>query len=159
MGKFRCVLFAFLAFLAFDSFADTEAELKQVLIANYAATLEKMDAKAFAATTTPEVTIIDEFPPFVWTGKTSATQYLKAMADIIEKMGAKNFSIDVRDAVHISEDKNKAYAVFPVQVTFVDGESKNQLEQGYQTLVFTKSKNGLWLINTMTWATVNSDSD
>ena len=156
MTKFRLFLFSVLSTFAFNSFADIKADLKEVIVANEAA-FAKADLNAFAATTTPNPTIIDEFEPFTWSGKNSSEKYLKDFTSLMVKDKLSDLVIDVKDATFVEGGKNSAYAVFPVSVSYKDAQMKVTHEEGFQTVTYVKSKTGKWLIKSSAWTTTRKD--
>ena len=156
MSKFRLYLFVVMAFFSFNSFADIKSDLKQVLVDNQNA-VAKFDAGAFTATTAPNLTIIDEIEPFTWTGDNASTQYIKDFSAAMKKYKLSNMVIQVKDAIKLSEGKDKAYAVFPVAISFKNAEMKVINEEGYQTVIYNKSKNGKWLIKSSAWSVIKED--
>ena len=155
MIKIRLVLFALLALVSSHSFAvDIKSELKEVILANQTSLIENK-LNAFLATTAPDIHIVDEFPPFVWSGKNAAARYVKDFKDLIAKLKLSEYKLDLKDPAYIEQDKDVAYAVFPVTLTYKEGDLKAHTDNGYQTVVFKKSKNGKWLIENSIWTISN----
>jgi ketosteroid isomerase-like protein len=155
MIKIRLVLFAFLAVVSLHSFAaDIKSELKEVILANQNSVIES-NLKTFLATSAPDINIVDEFPPFVWNGKDAAARYVKDFKDLITKFKVSDYKLDLKDPTFIEQDKDIAYAVFPVTVSYKVGNVKAHTDTGYQAVVFKKSKNGKWLIESSTWTVSN----
>ena len=155
MIKIRLVLFAFLAVVSLHSFAaDIKSELNEVILANQISVFEN-NLNTFLATTTPDINIVDEFPPFVWNGKDAAARYFKDFQDVITKLKLSEYKIDIKDPAYIEQDKGVAYAVFPVTLTYKEGDVKAHIDNGYQTVVFKKSNNGKWLIENSIWSISN----
>jgi ketosteroid isomerase-like protein len=144
-----CAAFALQANAAEPSTA-LKAELKAVLQANQSAG-EAYDLKKFTETTTNQLTIVDEFPPFSWSGKGAAARYLKDMQAVVTKNKITNFKSEIKDATDVGLDQNVAYAVYPVSYTFKKGEMKEYEGEGFQTVIFKKSKDNKWLIENTTW--------
>ena len=145
-----CAAFALQA-NATDPSAALKAELKAVLQANQNAS-EAYDLKKFTETTTNQLTIVDEFPPFSWSGKGAAARYLKDMQALVAKQKITNFKSEIKDAKDVGLDQNVAYAVYPVSYTFKKGDVKEYEGEGFQTVIFKKSKDNKWLIENTTWA-------
>jgi ketosteroid isomerase-like protein len=155
MIKIRLILIALLAVFSSYSFAaDIKTELKEVILANQISVFEN-NLNTFLATTTPDINIVDEFPPFVWKGKNVAARYVKDFKDVITKLKLSEYKIDIKDPAYIEQDKGVAYAVFPVTLTYKEGDVKAHIDNGYQTVVFKKSNNGKWLIENSIWSISN----
>jgi len=62
----------------------------------------------------------------------------------------------VKDAVTIQQENSKAFAVYPCFISYKDTQKNaSNIEGGYQTVVFTKSASGKWMIESLSWATSN----
>jgi ketosteroid isomerase-like protein len=155
MIKIRLVLFALLAVVSLHSFAaDIKSELKEVILANQNSVIES-NLKTFLATSAPDINIVDEFPPFLWNGKDAAARYFKDFQDLLTKFKVSDYKLDLKDPTFIEQDKDVAYAVFPVTVSYKVGNVKAHTDTGYQAVVFKKATSGKWLIESSTWAVSN----
>jgi hypothetical protein len=74
---------------------------------------------------------------------------------LLTKFKVSDYKLDLKDPTFIEQDKDVAYAVFPVTVSYKVGNVKAHTDTGYQAVVFKKSKNGKWLIESSTWAVSN----
>ena len=153
MSKFSLCLLVLMTCFSNNSFADIRSELKKVEI-DWESALAKYDAKALAILLTEDVTITDDIEPFFWSGKNAPAQYIKDFRVAMSKDKLSNMVVDVKDAVTMLENKNEVYAVFPVTVSYKNAENKAIYEEAYKTLIFSKSKNGKWLIKHSTWTSV-----
>jgi hypothetical protein len=155
MIKIRLVLFALLALVSSHSFAtDIKTELKEVILANQNSVIES-NLNKFLATSAPNINIVDEFSPFVWSGKGAASRYVRDFKDLLTKFKVTEYKLDLKDPTFIKQDKDVAYAVFPVTVKYKVGNVKAHTDTGYQAVVFKKSKSGKWLIENSTWTVSN----
>jgi ketosteroid isomerase-like protein len=136
-----------------NSFADIKSDVKKVAL-DWESALAKYDVKALAAILTENVTIADDIEPFLWTGKNAPTQYIKDFKVAMSKDKLSNMVVNVKDAVTLLENKNEVYAVFPVTVSYKNVEHKTIYEEAYKTIIFSKSKNGQWLIKHTTWTSI-----
>ena len=139
--------------LSTNSFADIKSELKKVELA-WESALTKYDEKALAVLLTEDVTITDDIEPFLWSGKNAPAQYIKDFRVAMSKDKLSNMVVDVKDAVTVLDNKNEVYAVFPVTASYKNAENKPINEEAYKTIIFSKSKNGKWLIKHSTWTSV-----
>lgn len=156
MTKLKTILLAILMLAPGYVFADVRAEVKAVMIANFDALLT-FDSKAFAATTAADVTIVDEFPPFYWSGPTALAKYNQGFKEAIASMKLSNLTATVKDAVGFEQNNNTCYAVFPVTIKSTGANGKAHTEDGYQTAIFEKNNAGKWVIKTTTWSVIKSD--
>lgn len=151
MFKLRVIAIFLLACFSAHSFADVNADLKEVVVANFAV-LAKKDYKAYSSTVTDNAIIIDEFSPFVWTGAGAAENYFKSFV----KLPLVDVVVVVKDAVTTQQENSKAFAVYPCFISYKDTQKNaSNIEGGYQTVVYTKSTNGKWMIESLSWATSN----
>jgi ketosteroid isomerase-like protein len=139
--------------LSSNSFADTRSDIKKVVL-DWESALAQYDVKALAAVLTPNVTIADDIAPFLWAGENAPAQFIKDFKVAMSKEKLSNMVVDVKDAVTVQENKNEVYAVFPVTVSYKSAENKAIYEEAYKTIIFSKSKNGKWLIKHSTWTSV-----
>ena len=153
MSKFSLCLIVLMTSLSTNSFADIKSELKKVELA-WESALTKYDEKALAVLLTEDVTITDDIEPFLWSGKNAPAQYIKDFRVAMSKDKFSNMVVDVKDAVTVLDNKNEVYAVFPVMVSYKNAENKAINEEAYKTIIFSKSKNGKWLIKHSTWTSV-----
>lgn len=119
-----------------------------------------VDAINQASATPPKDTfakgsvVLDDFPPYHWTGKTDGIGWYKALAGATAKEHA-DF-VAMKAVVKIGEpafariDGDNAYVVFPSTFDFTeDGSRKHQMAQW----LFVEEKvKGQWLIAGHTWA-------
>jgi ketosteroid isomerase-like protein len=136
-----------------NSFADIKSDIKKVAL-DWESALAKYDVKALAAILTSNVTIADDIEPFIWVGENAPAQYIKDFKVAMSKDKLSNMVVDVKDAVTVLENKNEIYAVFPVSVSYKNADNKTIYEEAYKTIIFSKSKNGKWLIKHSTWTSV-----
>jgi len=153
MSKFSLCLIVLMTSLSTNSFADIKSELKKVELA-WESALTKYDEKALAVLLTEDVTITDDIEPFLWSGKNAPAQYIKDFRVAMSKDKLSNMVVDVKDAVTVLDNKNEVYAVFPVTASYKNAENKPINEEAYKTIIFSKSKNGKWLIKHSTWTSV-----
>jgi len=153
MSKFSLCLIVMMTCFSTSSFADIKSDVKKVAL-EWESALAKYDAKALAAILTSNVTITDDIEPFLWSGESAPAQYIKDFKVAMSKDKLSNMVVDVKDAVTVLENKNEVYAVFPASVSYKNADNKNIYEEAYKTIIFSKSKNGKWLIKHSTWTSV-----
>jgi len=153
MSKFSLCFIAMMTCFSTNSFADIKSDIKKVAL-DWESALAKYDVKALAAILTSNVTIADDIEPFIWVGENAPAQYIKDFKVAMSKDKLSNMVVDVKDAVTVLENKNEIYAVFPVSVSYKNADNKTIYEEAYKTIIFSKSKNGKWLIKHSTWTSV-----
>lgn len=153
MSKFSMCFIIMMTCFSSNSFADVKSDVKKVAL-EWESALAKYDVKALAAILTTDVTITDDIEPFLWAGENAPAKYIKDFKVAMSINKLSNMVVDVKDAVTVQENKNEVYAVFPVTVSYKNSENKAIYEEAYKTIVFSKSKNGKWLIKHSTWTSV-----
>lgn len=157
MSKFSLCLLVWMTCFSTNSFADIKSDLKKVAL-DWESALAKYDVKALAILLTENVTIADDIEPFLWAGKNAPAQYISDFRVAMSKDKLSNMVVDVKDAVTVLENKNEVYAVFPASVSYKNADNKIIYEEAYKTIIFSKSKNGKWLIKHATWTSVKGFS-
>ena len=157
MSRYRIFILSICSLFAFQAFAgDLKSDLKDILTVNQRAFTQN-DLKKFMATTTASPMILDEFPPFTWSGKNSATTYVKDFKEITAKFKMTDFKVEVKDPTSFEQTPNAVYAVFPITVNYKDGDMKIHTDDGFQTVVFKKSASNTWLIEHSAWTITNKN--
>ncbi len=108
----------------------------------------KSDAKMLAAACAPSATILDDFPPHVWT-TTCADWYSSFVAMAKQAVFTDNV-VTVGKPWHVDVTGNLAYIVVPTTYTYKN-RGKPVTEAGVFTLVVKKTAAG-WLITSWAWA-------
>jgi hypothetical protein len=145
--------FTIAALFAVASNADIpKDEIKAVLQANVNA-LAKQDAAAFAVTYAPNPSMIDDNPPYAWSGKNAVTHYFNDVVDFAKKGGFTDATVTVTDVTHATQHGKRIYAVFPLDISYKDSKTNTSVKlQATETVVFQKSQTGKWLIKSSSWA-------
>ena len=106
MIKIRLVLFALLALVSSHSFAaDIKTELKEVILANQNSVIES-NLNKFLATSAPNINIVDEFSPFVWSGKDAASRYVRDFKDLLTQFDGDEYRLDLTDPTFLRKAKD-----------------------------------------------------
>ena len=116
---------------------------------DYIAGLEKGDAKAVAATLAPDVSIVDEVPPYAWRGPGAFVAMGAALAAYDKKAGISEAGLTLSAPSRIEVTGDRAYVVAPGVFHFRQG-GVNMHEPG--TITFTLADGaGRWKITGWTW--------
>ncbi len=130
-------------------------EIKAVLQANVNA-LAKKDAAAFAVTYATNPSMIDDNPPYSWSGKNAVNHYFNDVMEFAKKGGFTDATVTVTEVTHATQDGSKIYAVFPLDISYKDTKTNTAVKlKAAETVVFKKSINGKWLIKSSAWALIN----
>lgn len=111
-------------------------------------------ARSMDAYFLPNAVVVDEFPPYMWSGANAASRWWTAFDMLGSKLGATNFRATALPIKQSNVFGNAAYVVVPVVITFAI-KGKPQRETGLWT--FTLQRSGAaWKIATVTWGTSTS---
>jgi ketosteroid isomerase-like protein len=113
------------------------------------------DSAAIAAAYSSDALIIDEFPPFRWSGPKAAATWWNGFGAFLTKVGISNGHLIHAKPTFLSYDtaKTTAYVVMPSTFTY-KSKGKAQTEIGRWVFILKKSATG-WHVAVSTWATVS----
>ena len=98
----------------------------------------------------PAATVVDDLPPYRWTGPGAGGAWLTAMGANAQKLGISGIEMRVSQVTRVDVAADHAYAVAPgrLSLTYKDGH----VERAEGQLAFTLTKTpGGWKIDTQTW--------
>jgi ketosteroid isomerase-like protein len=110
---------------------------------------DKGDAKTAGATHLPDVTIIDEVPPYIWSGPTAFADWARDLAADDAKHGVAGEKVTLGAVVRTEADARRAYVVMAATYGFTD-HGKPMHEPARMTFALRKSADG-WKIAGWTW--------
>jgi hypothetical protein len=123
-------------------------------IQNTATALNTNNPKLLSGMFASNATIVDEFPPYVWSGSDAATRWLADFGTFAKKIHLTNGKGTLLPIKIFDQSGNRAYIVVPTDFTAtVSGKPDN--EHGTWTFTLARSGNG-WVIVTQTWGTVST---
>ncbi len=108
------------------------------------------DTKAFVAAHQDDALIIDEFGPYIWTGKSSAQQWLDDYAADSKTRGVTNGRVDYGKPMQANSNGATAYVVLPTTYRFMQN-GKKMYAGGSMTFV-TKKTGEAWKIAGWTYS-------
>jgi ketosteroid isomerase-like protein len=113
------------------------------------------DGAAVAAAYASDALIIDEFPPFRWSGPKAGATWWNDFGAFSTKAGMSNPHIIHAKPAFLSYDaaKTTAYVVMPSTFTY-KSKGKAQTEIGQWVFILKKSATG-WHVAVSTWASVS----
>jgi len=132
--------------------ADAEQDAALAPVHVFIDAMNAGDAKAAAAAYAPSVTIIDEFPPFLWRGGKAFAQWFKDgdAAARAAKMSGRTLALETPRTVTVAGARARAYAVIPARLDFKeDGHPVH--ETGSFTFALTRTGVG-WRIAAWSWS-------
>jgi hypothetical protein len=94
--------------------------------------------------------IVDEFPPFHWSGAGAATRWSNGFAKLLESDGMSQISVTRAGPPAVSVDGPHAYAVVPAQFSYV-AAGKRQTERADWTFALVELPKTGWHIASSAW--------
>jgi hypothetical protein len=113
------------------------------------AAFNRGDWEAATACFGPDQTVIDETPPFGWSGHDAFKAWLKDNLTLWARTGLKEVKLDASEPLIVRTGPSSAYIVVPTVERFVQ-HGQAQAEKGFFTFL-TRPVNNSWLISSMTW--------
>jgi len=131
------------------AFADAEQDAALAPVHVFIDAMNAGNMKAATAAYAPSVTIVDEFPPFLWRGKAGFAQWFKDgdAAAKAAKMSAQTLALETPRTVTVAGAR--AYAVIPARLDFKE-DGRPVHETGSFTFALTKTGAG-WRIAAWSW--------
>lgn len=109
----------------------------------------KGDVKAAEAAHTPDVVIIDDFPPHVWRGPNAFQAWTASLDKVSKAGGLTDEKMTLKAPARSEINGDTAYAVVPATLTF-NQKGKAMIQQGRMTVALRKDA-GAWKITGWTW--------
>ena len=107
------------------------------------------DVDLAEATSADEALIIDDFPPYEWSGNRAVTRWYRDMALMAGKYGMSEPSVELEDPRHVVVSDGHAYVVAPIDVRWLqDGTPEERT--GCMTMAVREDAEG-WRISVCAW--------
>jgi ketosteroid isomerase-like protein len=106
--------------------------------------------KALAACDSP-ASIIDEFPPHVWSGPTACADWAKAFGEFNDKNGVTDADAKIGAPWSVDVEGDRAYAVAPATYTYKQHGKVMKESHAVFTVAFRKTDGG-WRITAWSWS-------
>jgi SnoaL-like domain len=107
---------------------------------------------AFATYATGEITIVDEFAPYIWTGTEAAHQWADAYDKHAKATGVTEGNVTYGKLTRTEVDGDVAYVIMPTVYLYKE-HGKPLREEGQMTVVLHHER-GAWKIRSWTWSGV-----
>jgi ketosteroid isomerase-like protein len=135
--------------LAGPAAAEDKTDVMSV-VHHWVAAFNKGDMKAMAATCSDQASIIDDFPPHVWTGAGACTKWASDFQDFVKTTGSSDAAVTVGKPWHIDITADLAYVVAPTSYSFKH-RGKPVQQGGVVTIALQKGTAG-WQVIGWAWA-------
>jgi ketosteroid isomerase-like protein len=110
------------------------------------------DTKAASAACADQVSIIDEFPPHIWSGAGAFEKWMNDFNADSKKNGITDAVVTLGTPRHIDVTGDRAYVVVPADYTYKQNGKVAKEIGSIFTVVLQKSAEG-WRIVAWSWAT------
>lgn len=120
------------------------------VVHHWVAAFNQGDMQAMAATCSDQASIIDDFPPHVWTGAGACTRWASDFQSFVRKTGSSDQAVTVGKPWHVDVTAGLAYVVAPTNYSFKHNGKPVQ-QGGVVTLALQKSTAG-WQVIGWAWA-------
>jgi len=101
------------------------------------------------AACTDETSIVDDFPPHVWTGPGATTRWYRDMARMATQYRMSNPSVALGEPRHVTVSDQGAYVVVPIEVRWLQDGTPTEAT-GFMT-VGLRQVNEEWCISACAW--------
>jgi ketosteroid isomerase-like protein len=120
------------------------------VVHHWAAAFNKGDMQSMAATCADQASIIDDFPPHVWTGAGACAKWASDFQDFVKTTGSSDPAVTVGKPWHVDVTADLAYVVAPTSYTFKQKGTPVQ-QGGVVTIALQKGSTG-WQVIGWAWA-------
>jgi hypothetical protein len=110
----------------------------------------KADNAALAADMVDAPQIIDELPPFHWSGTNALSEWGHDIKIEVEKRSIAKFSVTLMKANYLDVRDNGAYVVIPAILHLTLRNGRHDQEKGRFVLALTKSDH--WRTSSLAWS-------
>jgi len=148
MGAFA-IAFAAVSMTAIAAPASDETDVVAV-VSHYGDSFNKGDVTAANTDCAPQVTIIDNFAPYIWQGATACADWSRADAADEVRQGISAGVVSFSKPWQARVTGDRAYVVEPATYTYLQ-KGQKMAEPGIWTFTLQKGAAG-WRITAWTWA-------
>jgi ketosteroid isomerase-like protein len=120
------------------------------VVRHWEAAFNQGDMQSMAAICTDQASIIDDFPPHVWTGAGACTRWASDFQNFVKTTGSSDQAVTVGKPWHIEVTADLAYVVAPTNYSFKH-KGKPVQQGGVVTIALQKSSAG-WQVIGWAWA-------
>lgn len=100
-----------------------------------------------------DATIVDEIPPYRWTGSSAGTTWWQTVQHAVTAMGASSIRATAGTITAWGVTDTNAYVVVPLTIVVSGGRARTSTETGLWTMTLEQS-GASWLVETASWSTL-----
>ena len=101
------------------------------------------------ATCADDARIVDDFPPYEWTGRTATTAWFGDMVRFASEYGMSDWSVTLGEPRHAIVADRRAYLVVPIEARWLEAGTPST-RTGFITARLGEGSKG-WRISTWAW--------
>ena len=153
-ATFFALAFVFAACAPAIAAPPVEAQPPAELLArarSFVALTQGLNAAKLDELITPDAVVVDEVPPFRWSGPQAASQWIGAVHAFLTAEQVTSFTATAGKPVEYQQSGDAAYLILPVTLV-ATVKTKSTRETGTMTFTFRRLA-GEWMVSTVTWTT------
>lgn len=127
----------------------SEADRVSGTLRAFVEAVNRGDRKGALGRLAPDVTIIEDLPPYRWQGPGAGAEWMLAMWENGQRTGLTDVALELGAARRIEVERNHAYAVVPGRLS-LGGHGGSLRADGLLTFSLRKSGED-WLIGAFAW--------
>lgn len=108
------------------------------------------DVDRMQAACADDTSVIDDFPPYQWTGHNATTTWYRDLAGTAAEYAMSEWAVEVEEPRHLVVSDGLAYVVVPVTARWLD-EGTPAARTGSFTAALRELADG-WRVTAFTWA-------
>jgi ketosteroid isomerase-like protein len=112
--------------------------------------MAKNDMTAAAAAFMPEVSIIDEFPPYHWAGAAAMADWGRSFGAFAQKNGVTEPLVSLGEPAYVEVTGDAAYAAFNARYDYKQAGKPVREDTALMTFALTRTASG-WRISGWAW--------
>src|SRR5262249_23071646 len=117
----------------------------------FADAFNKGDTKTAAAACADQTSIIDEFPPYTWSGAGACSKWMRDYDVDAKKKGITDGVVTLGKTKHVDVDGDRAYVVIPADYAFKEKGKPVKESRSTLTVALQRGASG-WRIVAWSWA-------
>lgn len=119
-------------------------------VRQFVAAFNTNDVDGMRAACTETTWIIDDFPPYEWSGRHATSSWYREMARMAPSYGMSQWSITLGEPRHVNVSDGLAYVAVPAHVRWLQ-DAKPADRACLMTMSFREGGDG-WRISSLAWA-------
>ena len=106
---------------------------------------------AWAAACESSAMVIDDFPPYTWSGPGACNNWFSAWSKFTKRHAINNMTVLFGSPIHMAVSANVAYLVLPATLHFNQSGKPARMTGSVMTIVLRKGVSGDWKMTAWAW--------